>query len=162
MPVTTMTSMPVEKLTEATLSGNGVFDVLMRATKAHLDEEYNKNRIRGQEYSQVYLGSLAAVMEHSLRFLLEKDKSALEASLIDAQVRLAESQILLVQKQIDDRIASGVDPQQAQQDLLAEKQPSHAFVTPQHLGELVLFLCSEAGSQVRGAAWNIDGGWLAQ
>jgi 3-hydroxybutyrate dehydrogenase len=46
--------------------------------------------------------------------------------------------------------------------LLAEKQPSLEFVTPQHLGELVLFLCSEAGSQVRGAAWNIDGGWLAQ
>jgi len=68
----------------------------------------------------------------------------------------------LVQKQIDDRIAGGVDPQQAQHDLLAEKQPSLSFVTPQHLGELVLFLCSEAGSQVRGAAWNIDGGWLAQ
>ena len=68
----------------------------------------------------------------------------------------------LVQKQIDERIANGIDPQQAQHDLLAEKQPSVAFVTPQHLGELVLFLCSEAGSQVRGAAWNIDGGWLAQ
>ncbi|MCY1406686.1 D-beta-hydroxybutyrate dehydrogenase [compost metagenome] len=68
----------------------------------------------------------------------------------------------LVQKQIDDRAASGIDPQQAQHDLLAEKQPSRAFVTPAHLGELVLFLCSEAGSQVRGAAWNIDGGWLAQ
>lgn len=68
----------------------------------------------------------------------------------------------LVQKQIDDRAANGVDPQQAQHDLLAEKQPSLAFVTPEHLGELVLFLCSEAGSQVRGAAWNIDGGWLAQ
>jgi len=68
----------------------------------------------------------------------------------------------LVQRQIDDRAASGIDPQQAQHDLLAEKQPSLAFVTPEHLGELVLFLCSEAGSQVRGAAWNIDGGWLAQ
>ncbi|CAK9889285.1 MULTISPECIES: 3-hydroxybutyrate dehydrogenase [Pseudomonas] len=68
----------------------------------------------------------------------------------------------LVQKQIDDRAANGADPQQAQHDLLAEKQPSLAFVTPEHLGELVLFLCSEAGSQVRGAAWNIDGGWLAQ
>ncbi|WP_166362449.1 3-hydroxybutyrate dehydrogenase [Pseudomonas akapageensis] len=68
----------------------------------------------------------------------------------------------LVQKQIDDRAARGVDPKQAQHDLLAEKQPSLAFVTPAHLGELVLFLCSEAGSQVRGAAWNIDGGWLAQ
>ncbi|VVM48734.1 D-beta-hydroxybutyrate dehydrogenase [Pseudomonas fluorescens] len=68
----------------------------------------------------------------------------------------------LVQKQIDDRIAAGVDPTQAQHDLLAEKQPSGAFVTPAHLGELVVFLCSEAGSQVRGAAWNVDGGWLAQ
>ena len=68
----------------------------------------------------------------------------------------------LVQKQIDDRAAAGIDPQQAQHDLLAEKQPSLAFVTPDHLGELVLFLCSEAGSQVRGAAWNVDGGWLAQ
>lgn len=68
----------------------------------------------------------------------------------------------LVQKQIDDRAAKGIDPQQAQHDLLAEKQPSLEFVTPQHLGNLVLFLCSEAGSQVRGAAWNIDGGWLAQ
>lgn len=101
MPVTPLTEMPVEKLTEATLSGNGVFDILMRATKAHLDEEYTKNRIRGTEYSQVYLGSLTAVMEQSLRFLLEKDKSTLEASLIDAQVRLAEAQILLVQKQIE-------------------------------------------------------------
>ncbi len=68
----------------------------------------------------------------------------------------------LVQKQIDDRAATGIDPQQAQHDLLAEKQPSLEFVTPPQLGELVLFLCSEAGSQVRGAAWNIDGGWLAQ
>ncbi|WPN49605.1 MULTISPECIES: 3-hydroxybutyrate dehydrogenase [unclassified Pseudomonas] len=68
----------------------------------------------------------------------------------------------LVQKQIDDRAATGIDPQQAQHDLLAEKQPSLEFVTPPQLGELVLFLCSDAGSQVRGAAWNIDGGWLAQ
>ncbi|MDD2102148.1 MULTISPECIES: 3-hydroxybutyrate dehydrogenase [Pseudomonas] len=68
----------------------------------------------------------------------------------------------LVQKQIDDRAATGIDPQQAQHDLLAEKQPSLEFVTPPQLGELVLFLCSEAGTQVRGAAWNVDGGWLAQ
>lgn len=68
----------------------------------------------------------------------------------------------LVQQQIDDRAGAGVDPQQAQHDLLEEKQPSLEFVTPSQLGELVLFLCSEAGSQVRGAAWNVDGGWLAR
>lgn len=68
----------------------------------------------------------------------------------------------LVQTQIDQRISQGIDPYQAQHDLLAEKQPSLEFVTPPQLGELVLFLCSEAASQVRGAAWNVDGGWLAQ
>lgn len=68
----------------------------------------------------------------------------------------------LVQQQIDKRIAEGSDPQQAREQLLAEKQPSGEFVTPQQLGELALFLCSEGAAQVRGAAWNIDGGWVAQ
>src|ERR1700712_4609009 len=68
----------------------------------------------------------------------------------------------LVQKQIDDRGAQTGDIEQAKHDLLAEKQPSLEFVTPSQLGELTLFLCSEAGAQVRGAAWNIDGGWLAR
>lgn len=68
----------------------------------------------------------------------------------------------LVQQQIDKRIAAGTDPQRARDELLAEKQPSQAFVTPEQLGELALFLCSDAAAQVRGAARNMDGGWLAQ
>ncbi|MBD1551287.1 3-hydroxybutyrate dehydrogenase [Pseudomonas typographi] len=68
----------------------------------------------------------------------------------------------LVQQQIDARIAAGEPAEQARAALLAEKQPSQAFVTPQQLGELALFLCGAAAEQVRGAAWNIDGGWLAQ
>ncbi|CAI0887782.1 D-beta-hydroxybutyrate dehydrogenase [Serratia rubidaea] len=68
----------------------------------------------------------------------------------------------LVQRQIDLRVAAGESPQQARDALLAEKQPSQEFVTPQQLGELALFLCGDAAAQVRGAAWNMDGGWLAQ
>ena len=68
----------------------------------------------------------------------------------------------LVQQQIDKRIAEGADPEQARAQLLAEKQPSGEFVTPQQLGEMALFLCSDAAAQVRGAAWNMDGGWVAQ
>ncbi|MEE4732708.1 3-hydroxybutyrate dehydrogenase [Pseudomonas alliivorans] len=64
----------------------------------------------------------------------------------------------LVQQQIDKRGGT----EQARYNLLAEKQPSLDFVTPQQLGELALFLCSDAAVQVRGAAWNVDGGWLAQ
>lgn len=68
----------------------------------------------------------------------------------------------LVQQQIDQRIADGVPPEQAREQLLAEKQPSGEFVTPDQLGELALFLCSDSAVNVRGAAWNMDGGWVAQ
>ncbi|MBM7061956.1 3-hydroxybutyrate dehydrogenase [Pseudomonas sp. UL073] len=68
----------------------------------------------------------------------------------------------LVQQQIDARAAAAGSSEQARHDLLAEKQPSLEFVTPEQLGELTLFLCSDAAVQVRGAAWNVDGGWLAQ
>jgi 3-hydroxybutyrate dehydrogenase len=30
------------------------------------------------------------------------------------------------------------------------------------LGELAVFLCSAAASNIRGAAFNVDGGWVAQ
>ncbi|HHK9550949.1 TPA: 3-hydroxybutyrate dehydrogenase [Enterobacter sichuanensis] len=68
----------------------------------------------------------------------------------------------LVQQQIDKRIAQGVAPDLAQDQLLSEKQPSGEFVTPEQLGELTLFLCSDSAVNVRGAAWNMDGGWVAQ
>ena len=69
----------------------------------------------------------------------------------------------LVQKQIDDRAArEGISVDQAKVDLLGEKQPSLQFVTPEQLGELAVFLASPATDNVRGAAWNVDGGWLAQ
>lgn len=68
----------------------------------------------------------------------------------------------LVQKQIDDRAAAHGDAQRARKELLEEKQPSLDFVTPEQLGELALFLCGPGSQQVRGAAWNVDGGWLAR
>jgi 3-hydroxybutyrate dehydrogenase len=69
----------------------------------------------------------------------------------------------LVQKQIDARIErEGLAPEAAKHALLGEKTPSLEFVTPEQLGELAVFLCSDAAVQVRGAAWNMDGGWVAQ
>jgi 3-hydroxybutyrate dehydrogenase len=69
----------------------------------------------------------------------------------------------LVQKQIEARAAQEHIPiEAAKKSLLAEKQPSGEFVTPEQLGALAVFLCSEAANEVRGAAWNMDGGWLAQ
>lgn len=69
----------------------------------------------------------------------------------------------LVQKQVDARAQlQSISNEEAKSQLLLEKQPSGEFVTPQQLGELAVFLCSEAAGQVRGVAWNMDGGWAAQ
>jgi 3-hydroxybutyrate dehydrogenase len=69
----------------------------------------------------------------------------------------------LVQKQVEARAAiDGVDMPEATRRLLAEKQPSLAFTTPEQLGALTVFLCSEAACNVRGQAWGMDGGWTAQ
>ena len=69
----------------------------------------------------------------------------------------------LVQKQIDDRAArEGISVEKAKTDLLAEKQPSLQFTTPEELGGLAVFLCSPQANNVRGVAWNVDGGWVAQ
>ena len=69
----------------------------------------------------------------------------------------------LVQKQVDARAAADkVDNEEAQRRLLAEKQPSLQFTTPEQLAGLCLFLCSPAADNVRGVAWAVDGGWTAQ
>lgn len=69
----------------------------------------------------------------------------------------------LVQKQVDAKAKeAGVSNEEAKKLLLGEKEPSMQFTTPDELGELAVFFCSAAGNNVRGAAWNMDGGWTAQ
>jgi len=94
MPITLPEEITIASLTEATVDGDGIFDVLMRATKEHLEQEFNKNRIRGPEYSTVYLGSLQQVMNTAMSFLLAKNKMALEAQLLEQQILLAQAQVL--------------------------------------------------------------------
>ena len=69
----------------------------------------------------------------------------------------------LVQKQVDAKAAErGISNEEAKRLLLGEKEPSMQFTTPDELGDLALFFCSPAANNVRGVAWNMDGGWTAQ
>ncbi len=69
----------------------------------------------------------------------------------------------LVQKQLDARAEAGnMTMEAATAQLLGEKEPSLQFTTPEELGALAVFFCSPAGNNVRGVAWNMDGGWVAQ
>ena len=69
----------------------------------------------------------------------------------------------LVQKQVDAKAAAmSISNDEAIRLLLGEKEPSLQFTTPQELGALAVFFCSAAANNVRGVAWNMDGGWAAQ
>jgi 3-hydroxybutyrate dehydrogenase len=69
----------------------------------------------------------------------------------------------LVQKQIDAKAQHmELSLEESMRQLLAEKQPSMQFVSPEQISDLVVYLCSPAADNIRGAAWNIDGGWFAQ
>ncbi|HEY6024071.1 MAG TPA: 3-hydroxybutyrate dehydrogenase [Pseudolabrys sp.] len=69
----------------------------------------------------------------------------------------------LVQQQIDARAkASGKSVREEEIALLSEKQPMHQFTKPENIGALAVFLCSDAAATITGAAYSIDGGWVAQ
>ena len=90
--ITETVPVTINDLTRGSLTGDGVFDKIMATIAVRLDKEYEKNRIKGTDYSQVYLGTMESAMQQSIVFLLGKDKAANEANLILAQIALAEAQ----------------------------------------------------------------------
>ncbi len=68
----------------------------------------------------------------------------------------------LVQKQIEDRAArEGRKVDDVRAELLSEKQPMLQFSTPEQIGALTVFLCSENAKTITGVPLSIDGGWTA-
>lgn len=125
-------------LTEATVGGGGSFDVLMAATRAHLQKEFETGRIKGTEYSTLYLGALQSVLQTSMSFLLQKQAAnqdalikAKQLDLMDIQLQTAGQQLALVTAQVAQTEAqtAQITAQTAQvtlQNALIEAQTSHA------------------------------------
>ena len=69
----------------------------------------------------------------------------------------------LVERQLADRATqTGHSMDETKQEFLREKQPMLAFSTPESIGALAVFLCGDAAATITGAAYSIDGGWVAQ
>jgi len=68
----------------------------------------------------------------------------------------------LVEKQIDDQArAHGIAHDKVISDVLLKNQPNKRFVEVAELAALAVFLCSNAGASLTGAALPMDGGWTA-
>ena len=70
---------------------------------------------------------------------------------------------VLIQPQIEARAAAhGGDRAAGVRDLLREKQPNLTLLPPERIGDVAVFLCSEAAAGITGVALPVDGGWTAQ
>ena len=68
----------------------------------------------------------------------------------------------LVERQIDDQArAHDIPRDKVISDIMLKEQPTKRFVEVDELAALALFLCSDGGGSVTGAALPVDGGWTA-
>ncbi|HEX5776454.1 MAG TPA: 3-hydroxybutyrate dehydrogenase, partial [Caulobacteraceae bacterium] len=68
----------------------------------------------------------------------------------------------LVEAQITDQAkARGISEDEVMANVILAAQPTKKFVTFDQLGGLLLYLASDAGASVNGAALPVDGGWTA-
>lgn len=116
-----MTEITIEQVTSGTIEGSGAFDEIMKASQVRLHHEYEKDRIKGTEYSKVYLGAMEAAMQQSIAYVLGRQQASAQADLtlkqgelvaielinaikqgelIDQQVLKMQSEILIDEQQI--------------------------------------------------------------
>ena len=98
-------------VTEGCVDGNGIYDVFMKAHMDAIHQEYAKQRIKGSEYSKVYLGGMQAAMQAAVGFALGKDEAAAKAELARYEIlkasydiELVKAQVCLINAQIDEMI----------------------------------------------------------
>lgn len=114
-----MTDITLADITNATTGSDGTaaFDVLMQAVERHILKQFKAGRITGSDYATVYLGSVQAVLQHTMQYVLTQEKAGFEGDAASAQVDVANGQVakvyaeiaLIDQKQVTE-LAQTTDP----------------------------------------------------
>ena len=140
--------MSIQELTTGHVGGTGTFDKVMSSVKEHLQEQFTKGRITGDQYTKAYIELTSGSLSAGLQFLLQRDQAKWSAVLVQMQARraeieavtariglqtaayqmaaakaqaeLLEGQYVMVQLQIANEVAK-YDATYAQKDLLVEQ-----------------------------------------
>ena len=84
-------SVSLADLTTVALEGTGVFDKLMKAASLHIAEEYDNNRLTGDEYAKVYTSMMESVLSNSTRFVLDRERARWESVTAQMNARSAQA-----------------------------------------------------------------------
>ena len=79
-------------LTSGEVAGTGLFDELMRTTKAHILAEFTAQRITDKNYATVYLGSVQSNLQIASQFVLQYELNNQQALVLQEQVKHQQKQ----------------------------------------------------------------------
>lgn len=152
----------IDELTTVSLTGTGVFDILMRSVKLHLKDEYDNRRITGKEYSQVYIQSLTAVLQQSIAYILQQEQLAK----IQAEIGLLRQKIVTELAQTDELIPEGLGFNDGtdvsgttgkQKELLAAQTDGFERDAEQKLAKMLIETWSVRRTTDSGTTVNLNG-----
>ena len=89
------------KIVNQEWSGTGVFDELMEAVNKNIEVQYQKGRITGSDYAQVYMNSIQAVMQQAVQFLLQKDMVAAQIANLAKELEIKEQELVIKVQQAE-------------------------------------------------------------
>lgn len=123
-PDVTSDPLNITDLTLKTLDGTGVLDQMLATMRVHLGEQFEKERIQGTEYAEVYLGAFQSTLAAAIQFLLARRKLGLDLKLQEAQISLTTAQEEQIRAEMQ-KIPYEIQALQKQLEL-AEKQIAQA------------------------------------
>lgn len=90
-------SISIGDITSGSITGNGDFDVLVRAAKEHLLVEYTAGRITGDKYAEAYIAIVNQVLAVAVQFRVQSEQINVQSLLTDEQKALIKAQTAQVQ-----------------------------------------------------------------
>lgn len=97
---------------------------MLATMRVHLAEQFDKERIQGTEYAEVYLGAFQSTLAAAIQFLLARRKLGLDLKLQEAQISLTTAQEAQIQAEMQ-KIPYEIQALQKQLEL-ADKQIAQA------------------------------------
>jgi len=84
----------IRDLTTGIVGGDGYFDKIMASMRAHLEEEYSKGRITGDQFTKAYIELTSLAMNTALQFMTARDQGYWQAVTAQQMAQKAEVDVV--------------------------------------------------------------------
>lgn len=106
LPDGTALSVDIERLTnkdltEEKIGGEGTFDALMSGYAVYLRQEFDKNRITGEQYAKAFIALSEGAMSQAVQYLLGRDQAYWQAITAQQNALTAQAQTITARVQLE-------------------------------------------------------------